>query len=375
MCASLHMLDLFLPCSSFCFRLSISRLFCIDSGGIPGFEGMQRAYNGGKAGPPEKGPGKMLRDDVPMARLKVGTATDSLGTPVTEDEALSRRGHEFFTEDPYLVEEDVRLLQADDHNKTLASVRMQMERYMQEKGLDFRLTSDLEFNAIPAAYLEGTGYRRKVAFDVGLWDSPPAPKHIPGQNLKSSSWTAWGPPRLVLEVLSDQTERVDRREKLPICRRMGVQEFWLFDPRKVTRALEGWRLDADGLYHPIAANRNGELDSIVLGTRLRGQDYRLEWWDPDLDDWYSVEKQSHAEGHAEGRAATLIASLMDVARFYLDSERLDVCLAALQKRSREDLPSVKTLMQAITSARAPADAVEAILLGTPDMSPESPDMS
>ena len=323
-----------------------------------------------------------------MSRLKVETAPDAWTAPATTDPARPRRDHEFFTEDPYLVEEDVRLLQSDNHNKTLAQVRAQMERYLQEKGLDYRLTSDLEFNAIPAAYLEGTGYRRKVAFDVGLWSMPPAPRHVPRQNLKSSSWTEWGPPRLVLEVLSEKTEHVDRREKWQICRRMGVAEFWLFDPRKETRALEGWRLDAAGRYQPIEANRNGELDSAALGTRLRGHAYQLEWWDPDLHDWYSVEKQGRAEGHAEGRAeghaegrveghaegraATLVESLMGVARFYLDAERLDICFAALQRRSQEDLPSVATLMQAITSARVPADAAEAVLLGTHDAHSESP---
>ncbi len=303
-----------------------------------------------------------------MSRLKVGTAPDAWAAPATADPARPRRGHELFTEDPYLVEEDVRLLQSDNHNKTLAHVRAQMERYLQEKGLAYRLTSDLEFNAIPAAYLEGTGYRRKVAFDVGLWSMPPAPRHVPHQNLKSSSWTEWGPPRLVLEVLSEKTEQVDRREKWQICRRMGVVEFWLFDPRKETRALEGWRLDAAGCYQPIETNRDGELDSAVLGTRLRGHAYQLEWWDPGLHDWYSVEKQ----GRAEGRAATLVESLMGVARCYLDAERLDLCFAALQRCSQEDLPSVATLMQAITSARVPAAAAEAVLLGSHDAHSESP---
>ena len=316
-----------------------------------------------------------------MSRLKVGTAPDAWVDPATGDQARPRRGHEFFTEDPYLVEEDVRLLQSDNHNETLARVWMQMEQYLREKEMDYRLTADLEFNAIPAEYLEGTGYhQRKVAFDVGLWASPPVPRRVPSQNLKSSSWTEWGAPRLVLEVLSEQTEHVDRREKWQICRRMGVQEFWLFDPGKATRALEGWRLDADGLYQLIEANENGELDSTVLETRLRSHDYRLEWWDRDLDDWYSIEKQGHAEGraegHAEGRAAALVESLMEVARFYLDAERLDLCFAALQRRSREDLPSVETLMQAITSARDPADAAAAVLFGTHDAPPpESPNRS
>ncbi len=314
------------------------------------------------------------------------TVASPLAALQKQEQAVPRQSHELFTDDPYLVEEDVRLLQAENHTRTLAYIVMQMERYLQEKALGLRLTSDLEFNAIPAQYLAGTGYRRKVGFDIGLWASPPAPDLIPSQNLASISWPEWGPPRLVLEVLSEKTESVDRREKQPICRRMGVLEFWLFDPRKETRALQGWRLDEAGQYQPVVANRDGELHSEVLGTWLRGHDYRLEWWDRDLDDWYSMEKrgraegqaEGRAEGQAEGRAAALVESLMGVARFYLDAERLDLCVAALQNRAWEDLPSVETLMQAITSARPPADpaaAAEAVLLGTHDMSPTSADTS
>ncbi len=333
-----------------------------------------------------------------MPGLRVRSATNALAPPANP-EKTSPRVHEFITEDPYLVKEDVRLSQAENHLGTLAHVWTQMEQYLQEKGLGYRLTADLEFNAIPATYLAGTGYRQKVAFDIGLWASPPAPQRIRSQNLGSISWPEWGAPRLVLEVLSAQTEHVDRREKRQICRRMGVLEFWLFDPRKATRALEGWRLDAAGRYHAIEANEDGELDSEVLETRLRGRDYQLEWWDWDFHDWYSTERQEraegraeghaegraegraegHAEGRAEGRAegstATLVESLRGVARFYLDADRLDRCLAALRERPRADWPSVDTLMQAITSARAPADAAEAVLRGTPAAPPGSPPVS
>lgn len=339
-----------------------------------------------------------------MARLMIEAATDAWSAPEHGTRTLPRKAHEFITEDPYRVEEDVRLSQAENHWDALAHIWTQMEQYLQEKKLNYRLTADLEFNAIPAAYLEGTGYRWKVAFDIGLWSSPPAPQRVLHRNLGSISWPEWGAPRLVLEVLSAQTEQVDRREKRQICRRMGVYEFWLFDPRKETRALEGWRLDDAGLYQPIAVHGEGELDSEVLETRLRGHNHKLEWWDRDLDDWYSAEKQSrvegraegHAEGHAEGRAeghaegyvegqakgraATLVDALMSVARFYLDAERLDPCWEALQKRAWEDLPSVETFMQAVTSAQVPAAAAEAVLLGSHDecpepQRPEAPDTS
>ncbi len=304
-----------------------------------------------------------------MSELGIGAATDVLAPRENPEKAVPHV-HEFITEDPYRVQEDVRLSQAENHFETLAHIRIQMDRYLQDKELGYRLTADLEFNAIPAVYLEGTGYRQKVAFDIGLWPSPPIPKRILRQNLGSISWPEWGAPHLVLEVLSHQTERVDRQEKRQICRRMGVQEFWLFDPREETQSLEGWRLDAAGLYQSIEANQAGELHSSVLGTQLRCHDCQLEWWDSDLRDWYSVERQRYTEGRIEGRTEGWIEgrieSLMGVARFYLDAERLDTCLEALKGRSQEDMPRMETLMQAITSSPAPADAVEAVLLGTQD---------
>ena len=41
----------------------------------------------------------------------------------------------------------------------------------------------------------------------------------------------WGPPDLVVEVLSAGTEAYDRGEKLGWYRRYGVKEGWLVDPR------------------------------------------------------------------------------------------------------------------------------------------------
>jgi Uma2 family endonuclease len=42
----------------------------------------------------------------------------------------------------------------------------------------------------------------------------------------------WGPPDLVVEVLSPRTAARDRREKLAWYRRYGVRECWFMDPRK-----------------------------------------------------------------------------------------------------------------------------------------------
>lgn len=41
-----------------------------------------------------------------------------------------------------------------------------------------------------------------------------------------------GVPRMVMEVLSDATERYDRTEKMEIYRNVGISEYWIVDWRK-----------------------------------------------------------------------------------------------------------------------------------------------
>jgi Uma2 family endonuclease len=43
-----------------------------------------------------------------------------------------------------------------------------------------------------------------------------------------------GPPDLVVEVLSPSTERLDRQTKYRLYARVGVQEYWLVDPKSCT---------------------------------------------------------------------------------------------------------------------------------------------
>lgn len=50
------------------------------------------------------------------------------------------------------------------------------------------------------------------------------------------------PPDWVCEALSQSTEDLDRREKMPIYAREGVEHAWLVDP--IARTLEAYALDA-----------------------------------------------------------------------------------------------------------------------------------
>ena len=76
-------------------------------------------------------------------------------------------------------------------------------------------------------------------------------------------------PDLVLELLSPKTWRRDVEAKPGLFEDLGVREFWLFDPiGRLPRAVNGWRLDADGAYAPVPALPDGGCRSAVLGLDL-----------------------------------------------------------------------------------------------------------
>lgn len=99
-----------------------------------------------------------------------------------------------------------------------------------------------------------------VAFDVE-----------PGDRLSYKVWQEPKAPDLVLEVLSDETWRVDVFKKPALYADLGVPEYWIFDPCGVRRGgppLEGWRLHSVGNHEPLAAMGDGGWHSELLGLDL-----------------------------------------------------------------------------------------------------------
>ena len=82
-------------------------------------------------------------------------------------------------------------------------------------------------------------------------------------------WIVWEEertPDIVVEVLSESTEHVDRGRKKDIYERvLQVPEYFLFDIYE--GRVEGFRLE-DRRYRPIDANPEGRLPSHVLGVEL-----------------------------------------------------------------------------------------------------------
>ena len=82
-------------------------------------------------------------------------------------------------------------------------------------------------------------------------------------------WEEPKPPDFVLELLSPRTWRNDVEVKPSLYEALGVGEFWVFDPLgKLPRPINGWCLDADGVYAPVSALSDGGFRSRALGLDL-----------------------------------------------------------------------------------------------------------
>ena len=79
-----------------------------------------------------------------------------------------------------------------------------------------------------------------------------------------------GPPDLIVEVVSPDGQRRDRREKFAEYEAAGVPEYWLAD--RPMRTFEAYTLGADGRYARIP-----EVDGAAHSVLLPGLFFRTEW--------------------------------------------------------------------------------------------------
>ena len=96
-------------------------------------------------------------------------------------------------------------------------------------------------------------------------------------------------PEFVLEDLSPGNWRLDAVDKRVLYRRLGVQEYWMFDEtgrqlrddsgERLGVWLVGYRL-CGGDYKRVCANAAGRLPSEVLGLELCVEDGLVRFSDP-----------------------------------------------------------------------------------------------
>ena len=129
----------------------------------------------------------------------------------------------------------------------------------------------------------GAQHRRRMTYK--LWEEPKAPD-------------------FVLEVASASTWRDDDGPKREIYERLGVSEYWQYDPtgEHLGVRLKGWRL-VGGAYEaqPVVASLDGTrfLRSETLGLDLRARDEEMYFVDSETGE--------RLRSHAEDRAASIAA--------------------------------------------------------------------
>ena len=121
-------------------------------------------------------------------------------------------------------------------------------------------------------------------------------------------WKEGVPPALVIEVTSDKTWKKDLSTKMDLYARLGVQEYFLFDPydEHLESQVQGFRL-ARRRYSAIRPERDGSLISTTTGVAFQLEGVRLRLIDASTGvPLLRPAEEAAARRKAEMRAVTEI---------------------------------------------------------------------
>lgn len=138
------------------------------------------------------------------------------------------------------------------------------------------------------------------------------------------------PPDFVIEVASRRTHRNDTMRKRDIYQRIGVPEYWRFDPeggRYYGQVIIGERL-VNGQYErfPLTEYNDGSVGatSSVLNLNFRSRDNRFRVHDPETGEEYEHPQQTNLRlGETNARLGETNARLEEAnARLEAEIRRL-----------------------------------------------------
>ena len=147
------------------------------------------------------------------------------------------------------------------------------------------------------------------------------------ERLNYKLWEEGRAPSFVLEVASPSTWREDLGPKRSVYARLGVREYWQYDPfgEHLPARLQGERLTRSGyVRQPAATALDGTLTlrSETLGLELRAAPGReMRFRDPVTgDDLRSHGEEAAARAAAETRAAAAVDDCVMEAKARLAAE-------------------------------------------------------
>ena len=112
-----------------------------------------------------------------------------------------------------------------------------------------------------------------------------------------------GPADLVVEVVSDDSEKRDRQDKLAEYAEVGVPEYWLVEGRAGRQGTELYVRNAAGIYDRVSPDAEGRLPSTVLPGFWLDPSWLAADPLPDVDDVLDeIVPGIHEERAARARA-------------------------------------------------------------------------
>jgi Uma2 family endonuclease len=211
----------------------------------------------------------------------------------------------------YPITDGRPIAESDRHRQELTDlIAMLAERYRSDPNV--YVTGNMFFY-----YLEGNP-QRFFAPDVAVvFGVPKREREV------YRLWEEGRAPDVVFELSSRSTWREDVVDKKALCARLGVREYFLYDPRYecLKPPLQGSRLAGDA-YEPIIEEAEGALHSEVLGLTLHLEQGRIQLVDTasgerlirpeerDARRW-QAETRATAEAEARQKAEAEVARLRD----------------------------------------------------------------
>ena len=167
-------------------------------------------------------------------------------------------------------------------------------------------------------------------------------------------WEEGKPPDFVLEVATPGTARDNAGDKLELYARLGVREYWLFDPQGGLHEprLQGFALSGAKYQRLRGRKRAGvklAVWSRVLELELRFEAERLRLWDP-AEGQYLL---NHTEEHEARRAAEAALEEEKAAQQQAES-RIQATIAARQAAEKR----IAELEAALAASQRPGDPAD-----------------
>ena len=206
-----------------------------------------------------------------------------------------RRKPELPTEDPLYPSSDGLPLAENDWQLTAILGALDVLRGHFEDHPDIYVSGDL------LIYYEEGNPAKSVAPDVFVVLG--APRH---NRMTYKLWEEPKAPDFVLEVASQNTWKQDVGPKRALYAELGIQEYWMFDPKDeyFDPPLQGLTLQ-DGTYGPLPARvEKGRrtLSSAVLGMDLWIEDGNLRFRDAATGEVFRTWSE-HRVAHRQEQAA------------------------------------------------------------------------